>query len=104
MSADDHYLDGHEYRVDAPSWVPYCTCGWTADEVYDARAYDEHIVAVVLDHERPRIEAEIRESIATEIEAEAKPRRFLARDFSGRPFPALVEIARAARIARGGDQ
>ena len=54
----------HEYRVDTPAWVPYCTCGWTADETHDVRAYDEHIVAVVLDHERPRIEAEIREQKA----------------------------------------
>jgi hypothetical protein len=38
----------HEYRIDSDDWVPYCTCGWGAEEPYDVDAFDRHLVEVAL--------------------------------------------------------
>ena len=49
----------HDYRVDSDTWVPYCTCGWTAEESYDVAAYDRHLAVAVL------------EAVAHDLRAEA---------------------------------
>ena len=45
----------HEYRVTSPGWVPYCTCGWSAEDYCDVAAYDEHVARVVLEAVTPLI-------------------------------------------------
>ena len=45
----------HEYRVTLPEWVPYCTCGWSAEDYCDVAAYDEHVARVVLEAVTPLI-------------------------------------------------
>lgn len=41
-------LRDHEYRVDVPSWVPYCTCGWRGSKDFATEEFDEHVFTLAL--------------------------------------------------------
>ena len=42
-------LPEHEFRVDSPAMVPYCTCGWSAEKYCDVAAFDEHVARIILE-------------------------------------------------------
>ena len=48
----------HEYRINGPEMVPYCTCGWTATERYGVAEYDRHVARLTLEAAAPVIAAE----------------------------------------------
>lgn len=52
----------HEYRIDTdtqvPFWVPYCICGWSAEDPHDVAAYDRHLAVEALEAAAPLIAAQ----------------------------------------------
>ena len=47
----------HEYRVNRPEMVPFCSCGWTASEPYGVAEYDQHVARLTLEAVAPLIAA-----------------------------------------------
>ena len=47
----------HEYRINVPEMVPFCSCGWTATERYGVAEYDQHVARLTLEAAAPLIAA-----------------------------------------------
>ena len=101
----------HEYRVEIPSWIPTCICGWRADRAYDTAAYDAHVARAVLETVADDIRAEALRDAADAWQQggwgnaipspEAQGRVALVVNMSRRTIEWLR--ARADRIGAGGE-
>ena len=49
----------HEYRINGPEMVPYCTCGQVATFRYDVDWYDQHMARLTLEVVAPLIAAKV---------------------------------------------
>ena len=47
----------HEYRINGPEMVPFCSCGWTATERYGVTEYDQHVARLTIEAAAPAIAA-----------------------------------------------
>lgn len=75
-----------------------CDCGYDCDPCHFGAPWQKHLAAAAVAAARPIIEAEARERIAAEIEAEAASLRATEQpDY----IRAALDLEVAARIARG---
>lgn len=57
VEASADVLVCHEYRINGPEMVPYCTCGQAATFRYDVDWYDQHVARLILEAAAPAIAA-----------------------------------------------
>lgn len=84
----------HEYRVNSPEMVPFCSCGWTATERYGVSEYDQHVARLTLEAAAPLIAAKALRDAADSVSA--RPDAAPLSVFS----VATALLARADRIER----
>ena len=87
----------HEYCVNRPEKVPYCTCGWTATERYGVAEYDQHVARLTLEAAAPLIAAKA-------LRDEAETYTTAIPDILGYKVQAVFTedlLGRADRIERG---
>ena len=86
----------HEYRINGPEMVPFCSCGWTATERYGVVEYDQHVTRLTLEAAAPLIAAR---ALMDAVDAvNANP---LSVSLLGAPHTVHFLRARSDRIERG---
>lgn len=60
----------HEFRINGPAMVPFCSCGWAATKCYGVTEYDQHVARSVLEVVAPLIAVKALEVARGQIEAE----------------------------------